>query len=230
MSSFTWTGESHALLKDETRKLQFDFEKIASSIRSHFSHLMCEVTASDCRIAYAQEYIAQSAPEELDSKLEIEDSMTFEEIMDVVETRNERSEKRKQKIFSRVLASLGTPSETIQLEESYELEKIKSNIAERKKMKQLEQERKEKYALEQEEQRWIESEREKLRQRFAPGSVDAEGEKDERIAMFVCCPCVSFSIPSLGPLLSMPLIFPMLSPYSFPLLYSVYVTSSIFSP
>ena len=177
MSAYTWTAESHALLRDETRKLQFDFEKIASSIRYHFSHESCDVTATDCRIAYAQEYISQSAPEEQElKKLEIEDNMTFDEIMDVVETRNERSEKRKQKIFSRVLASLGTPSETIQLEESYELEKIKSNIAERKKLKQLEQERKEKNALDQEETRWIESEREKLRQRYTPGSVDAEGE------------------------------------------------------
>ena len=177
MSTFAWDSETHAVLRDETRKLQFDFEKIATSIRGHFSHLICEVTANDCRIAYAQEYLSQTVAEESEPiNLEIEDSMTFEEIMDVVEIRNERSEMRKQKIFSRVLASLGNPSEAMVIEESSELEKIKFNMAEKKRYKQLEQERKEKNALELEEIRWIESEREKLRQRHLPGSVDSEGK------------------------------------------------------
>ena len=114
MSTFAWDSETHAVLRDETRKLQFDFEKIATSIRGHFSHLICEVTANDCRIAYAQEYLSQTVAEESEPiNLEIEDSMTFEEIMDVVEIRNERSEMRKQKIFSRVLASLGNPLEAM---------------------------------------------------------------------------------------------------------------------
>lgn len=185
MSAFIWTEESKAVLRDATRKLLFDFEKVAIVVRSQFGS--CEVTANDCRVLYAEEYMSQPILEieSENTTFDIEDSMTFDEIMDVVEIRNERSEKRKQKIFSRVLASLGAIPAAHLHEDSTEMETIKSNMADKKLIKQREQERKEKHAAEHDEMCWIVKEREKLRTRHLPGSIDSEGDFLENFLPFM---------------------------------------------
>ena len=178
MSLFRWNEESITLLRDETRKHQFDFEKVSISIRSRFGNPNCEVSADSCRLAYAEEYASQSVAEDVGpARLDINDSMTFEEIMNVVEIRNTRSEKKKQKIFSRVLASLANPSGNSNVEMSSDMEIIKATIEEKRRLKQDESERREKHSAEQSEIRWFEREREKLRHRHLPGSIDAEGER-----------------------------------------------------
>lgn len=107
-NSFLWTAESHALLQLETRRQKFDFEKVSVIIRNHYNDQLTYLTAKDCRLAYATEYIAQPIiEEEAEAIQNIDDSMSFNQIMEMVEIRNERSEKRKEKIFNRVLASLG---------------------------------------------------------------------------------------------------------------------------
>lgn len=181
MSVFSWNKESHAFLCIETRKLKFDFEQVALSIRNHFGISAYDISPDECRINYAEEYLSQFAVEDFEPPiLDIDDSMTFEEIMNVVEIRNERSDQKKRKIFSRVLASLGNPDDTGKLEDSTDMEKIKSNRAERKKLKDFESDRKERHVLEQKEIRWFENEREKLRDRHLPGSIDAEGKIERR--------------------------------------------------
>ena len=177
MSSFCWNKESIKLLRDETRKHQFDFEKVSISMRSHYGNPNCEASADSCRIAYAEEYVSQSVVEEVGAaKIDINDSMTFEEIMNVVEIRNERSEQKKQKIFRRVLTSLANPSDHSNVEISSDMEMIRATMEAKRRLKQDEAERREKHSKEQSEIRWFESEREKLRHRHLPGSIDAEGE------------------------------------------------------
>lgn len=176
MASFSWTTESTTVLRDQTREHKFDFEKVAFAIRVLYKHLNCEVTSSDCRVAYANNYLSNTIENESDATdLDIGDSMSFEEIMDVVAIRNDRSEQRNRKVFDRVLASLGSVSESLPLEESIELEKIRSNLLERKYQKQMERERIENRALKAEENKWIASEREKLRQRHLPDFANSEG-------------------------------------------------------
>jgi hypothetical protein len=177
MTSFYWTVESTAALHDQTREHKFDFEKVAIEVRILYKHLNCEVTACDCRVAYANLYLSNTKKNEFETAtLDINDSMTFEEVMDVVEIRNERSERRKKKVFERVLASLGSVSNTLPLEESVELEKIKSNLQERKMQREMEQERIRIKALNDEENKWIANERENLRRRHLPGCADSKGK------------------------------------------------------
>jgi hypothetical protein len=177
MTSFSWTVESTAALHDQTREHKFDFEKVAIEVRILYKHLNCDVTACDCRVAYANLYLSNTKENEFETAtLDINDSMTFEEVMDVVEIRNERSERRKKKVFERVLASLGSVSNTLPLEESVELEKIKSNLHERKMQREMEQERIRIKALNDEENKWIANEREKLRRRHLPGCADSKGK------------------------------------------------------
>jgi hypothetical protein len=177
MTSFSWTVESTAALHDQTRVHKFDFEKVAIEVRILYKHLNCEVTACECRVAYANHYLSNTKENQLESAtLEITDSMTFEEVMDVVEIRNERSERRKKKVFERVLASLGSVSDTLPLEESVELEKIKSNLHGKKMQREMEQERIRIKALNDEENKWIANEREKLRRRHLPRCAESEGK------------------------------------------------------
>lgn len=179
MTTFSWTAETTAALWDQTREHKFDFEVVAIEIRILYKHLNCVVTSSDCRIAYANQYLSNTKENELEAiGLDIDDSMTFEEVMNVVELRNERSERRKQKVFEKVLASLGSVSDTLPLEESIELEKMKSNLLERKMKREMEQERMKSKALKDEESKWIINEREKLRRRHLPEYADSEGNNE----------------------------------------------------
>ena len=177
LNAFFWDEEARALLRSETRRLQFDFEKVSLALQSQFKTLACQVTSSECRIAYAEEYLSQTQEDSSSdsSAIRIEDSMSFSKIMDVVEIRSKRSNQRKQKIFGRVLAALSPLSGEISLEESAEMEQLKSNMALAKSIEEFEVDRKMKYAAEIEEECWIENEREKLRQRYLPGSIDSEG-------------------------------------------------------
>mmetsp|Transcript_16471 Transcript_16471/g.15792 ORF Transcript_16471/g.15792 Transcript_16471/m.15792 type:complete len:650 (-) Transcript_16471:38-1987(-) len=188
MSTFkySWTEESHSLLQAETRKNQFDFEKVSNAIKDHYSDSGLKpdsghgsLTANDCRMEYAKQYLSQPPiSNELESsqKLEIEDDMTFEQIMEIVEIRKVRSDKRKEKIFNKVLNALGHIGETNLTEDSEEIEQIKFNLAEKKRYDLMEIERKETMRINQEEDKWLAEARERLKERYSPGSVDGEGE------------------------------------------------------
>lgn len=199
MTSFSWTAESTAALQEQTREHQFDFEKVAIEVRTLYKHLNCEVTPSDCRIAYANHYLSNTKESEFEATdLDIDDSMTFEEIMDVVEVRNERSERRNQKVFERVLASLGSVSDTLPLEESAELDKIKSTVLERKVQREMEQERIKVKALEDEENKWIANEREKLRLRHLPECADSDGNYKRSFSTYLILLLIIDTVDTVG--------------------------------
>lgn len=172
MKLFRWDAESHNFLSSETRIQQFDFEIVAKAVRIRYNHLSCEVTPDECRLAYADEFSEKFLPDMLSetSGLSIDDSMTFDEVMNVVERRNERNELRKKKTFDRILASLG-PIVMSSNTESVELDMIKSNIAVKRMKEQNEQSKRIEITTKRNEAARLENEREILRKRlFIPAS------------------------------------------------------------
>jgi hypothetical protein len=166
MKLFRWDAESHNFLSSETRIQQFDFERVAKAVRIRYDHLSCEVTPDECRLAYADEFSEKFLPDMLSetSGLSIDDSMTFDEVMNVVERRKERSDLRKKKTFERILASLG-PIVMSSNTESVELDMIKSNIAVKRMKEQNEQSKRKEIATKRNEAARLENEREILRKR-----------------------------------------------------------------
>jgi 5'-3' exonuclease len=167
MKLFQWDAESHDFLSSETRIQQFDFEGVAKAVRIRYNHLSCEVTPDECRLAYAAEFSEKFLPDMLSetSGLSIDDSMTFDEVMNVVERRNERNEMRKKKAFERILASLG-PIVMSSNTESVELDMMKSNIAVKRMKEQNEQSKINEIATNRNEAARLENERKILRERL----------------------------------------------------------------
>ena len=177
MKLFRWDAESHNFLSSETRIQQFDFERVAKAVRIRYNHLSCEVTPDECRLAYADEFSEKFLPDMLTetSGLSIDDSMTFDEVMNVVERRNERNELRKKKTFDRILASLG-PIVMSSNTESVELDMIKSNIAVKRMKEQNEQSKRNEIATKRNEAARLENEREILRQRLSIPASEFRGK------------------------------------------------------
>ena len=166
MALFTWTAESHSFLSNETRIQQFDFERVAEAVRDRFSHLSCEVSPDQCRLAFAEDFTSALLPDVLreTSMLNIDDSMSFDQVMNIVEIRNERNELRKKKTFYKILASLGpitVSSGTISDEHNL----IKSNMAEKRMQKEHERCRRNEITAKKNEISRVKIEREILRQR-----------------------------------------------------------------
>ena len=177
MKLFRWDAESHNFLSSETRIQQFDFERVAKAVRIRYNHLSCEVTPDECRLAYADDFSEKFLPDMLTetSGLSIDDSMTFDEVMNVVERRNERNELRKKKTFDRILASLG-PIVMSSNTESVELDMIKSNIAVKRMKEQNEQSKRNEIATKRNEAARLENEREILRQRLSIPASEFRGK------------------------------------------------------
>ena len=177
MKLFRWDAASHNFLSSETRIQQFDFERVAKAVRIRYNHLSCEVTPDECRLAYADDFSEKFLPDMLTetSGLSIDDSMTFDEVMNVVERRNERNELRKKKTFDRILASLG-PIVMSSNTESVELDMIKSNIAVKRMKEQNEQSKRNEIATKRNEAARLENEREILRQRLSIPASEFRGK------------------------------------------------------
>lgn len=172
MTLFTWTAESRSFLNNETRIQQFDFERVAKAVRDRFSHLSCEVSPDQCRLAFAEDFTSTLPPDIMreTSMLNIDDSMSFDQVMNIVEIRNERNELRKKKTFDRILASLG-PMTVSSVSGSDEHNLIKSNMAEKRMQEEHERCRRNEITAKKNEISRVEMEREILRQRkLAPTS------------------------------------------------------------
>ena len=159
----------------ETRRAGFDFEKVAQALSSEDGHVY---TAAEIRLRYASTFLVTSEGKDEEEKVEeITDGMSFHDVMEVIENRSERNERRKEKVFNRVLVSLGSGSSAKEApQETPELQLIKTTMDERKRKKEREHEQKLKELKEKEEVEWLARERERLKQRNEPGSIDAEGE------------------------------------------------------
>ena len=165
----------------ETRKNGFDFQKVAEALSLDGEI----ITAAECRLKYASTFLVTENKDEEKGEncaaIDVTDDMSFQEVMQVIENRNERNEKRIEKVFSKVLAALGSAKETT--EETTELQLIKTTMEERKRKKEREQEQKTKEKKEKEEMEWLARERDRLKQRNQPGSIDAEGEIPQSFVM-----------------------------------------------
>ena len=155
-----------------TRNCGFDFHKVAEALSTELS---TDISAAECRLRYASTFIVtEHKDEDIGENCDVTDDLSFHEIMQVIENRNQRNERRKEKVFNKVLAALGSAKETT--EDTTELQLIKTTIEERKRKKEREQERTQQEKKEREEVEWLARERDRLKQRNQPGSIDAEGE------------------------------------------------------
>jgi CMP-2-keto-3-deoxyoctulosonic acid synthetase len=80
-------------------------------------------------------------------------------------------------VFKYDYVHIYTSGETNLTEDSEEIEQIKFNLAEKKRYDLMEIERKETMRINQEEDKWLAEARERLKERYSPGSVDGEGEE-----------------------------------------------------
>ena len=157
-------------LQQRTRALGFDFDRVAVAL----STPQTTYTAAECRLAYAASFlpptvaaaaataattaIIATATKPLATAMmpdDVMDGMSFREMMDVIAARQERNDRRKEKIFSRVLAALGPGAAGIVAEDSSELQLIKAQMAERKKRREHDAALRDKEKKELEEARWL---------------------------------------------------------------------------
>ena len=156
-------------LQQRTRALGFDFDRVAAAM----STPQRTFTAAECRLAYASSFlpvtaVATTAAATTTSTSaatpantvpsDVTDGMSFREMMDVIAARQERNDRRKEKIFSRVLAALGPGAGVPSVEgaeDSSELQLIKAQMAERKQRRELEAARRDKENKDLEEARWL---------------------------------------------------------------------------
>jgi hypothetical protein len=184
-----WTTETIEFLQAAARAHMFDFNKVANAMNAHFSEknvdgIICNVTELECRKAYTEVLLPPIDVEAFNKKLcEVSskltdinvDEMSVQEIMETLELRQEENEKMKERIFNRVLESLGPSTHAEAFQESPAYSIMKSNILERKRQKEADAVKAEKVAKEAEDRKWIEQERERLRRRHHPDSEDAQG-------------------------------------------------------
>lgn len=188
-----WPEELLQVLRVVTRKHQFDFNRISEDLRQYtstnpsLSHLVCEISPSSCRNAFAQDFenfspsITDSIGErQLDntmmpvSRIPDVSDLSFEETMALVSKLEQENEQKKFAVFQRVLESMSGASALEEHSDS-DFSFLKSVFEESKKKRedaQLERERKHN---ELQEQRQLHEQREILRRRFEIDSDDAVG-------------------------------------------------------
>jgi hypothetical protein len=188
MSSLTWDEPALQELLGSTRRSMFDFNKVAGDMNAFLSSRgehMVTLSSEDCRLAYAANFLPSPSTDSADQVVDDEDEeklaeinvdeMSFDEIMKVLQYRQDQNDRKKEKIFNRVLQSLGTSSESEVFHESPALSAMRVNILERKRQKEADAAMAVERARAREERQWIERERERLRKRHDPSSEDAQG-------------------------------------------------------
>eukprot|EP01041_Mallomonas_annulata_P003924 gene3924-7827_t len=173
-----WNETTLQYLRSVTRDALFDFNKVSESVirfclqvnpdLNEFN-LRTAITPEECRHRFAADYTATN--EQKPKPIIDESKLSFEEIIEQQELRQEENARRQDILFRRVLESLRTESST---EVDIDPE-VQAALLAQKLRKEIEKEKKEKRIREQRERELLEAQREALRTRFEPGSVDAIG-------------------------------------------------------
>lgn len=192
-----WPSELNDYLQQVTRELQFDWGSIGKAVSNFVIEKNIEVgfdiTPSICRIQFSNRFdhskyetalkeVSKSTDpkmlenEQLSSSTPLNMSniehLSLDELIQYVNEREVENEKRKEALFKRVLDSLGGNS-SLESEQIHDVvtSAFKQSTKEKEKLKRLQ----EKQAAESEENKRLLEERKKLKDRFAPDSVDQEG-------------------------------------------------------
>lgn len=197
-----WNPILLTYLRTTTRELKFDWNAVAEQVRLFASREQyleaISITPATCRELFASDYtqfekvlpaptevvtapvIAKSA---VDIMQEYE-NMSYDELMEHVQTKEENMKQRKEQIFSQVLSSLGgvtgydssaataTMGAMLGMEYDQTRQAYSDNLA----AKEAERLKKIALAEEQAERQRLDKERDSLKKRFEAGSADGVGE------------------------------------------------------
>jgi hypothetical protein len=181
-TSEVWEGEILVALNSAASRLKFNWQEISVFLReyaqSNSSHSALTINAAICREVYAQNFIHLNKGDHVTTAIasmhaegpNIEE-LTLEELIKHVDKKEQELDRKKQQIFQRVLDSLGGSSVTATFNDA-----VTSAYSRAQETKELDRLKRIQIQKEAEERRMLEQERAKLRSRFAPGSVDEEGE------------------------------------------------------
>lgn len=163
------------------------------------------ITAKSCREMFSQDYavekVVSAAPpmqavtsppaiqdtavtpdgkgskinKEMADMLRDYESMSLEDLVAHVNSREEQMAQRREQIFERVLSSLGAEAGSGDFSNS-DIEATKQAYSDTLAARELERRRRAEHEEELKEKQRLEQERENLRNRFQPGSVDQQGE------------------------------------------------------
>lgn len=194
-------------LKLVTRELKFDWAAISANVRSfameqNLNNDVAFITAATCREMFATDYSVEVVVPSVANQSEIleasnskdasktdkvnanmekmlkdYENMSLEDLIAHVEYTEENMKQRREKIFDRVLSSLGgdNVSSTAAVT-SVDMDLTRQAYNENLANKQLERQKRQLLIEEQAEKVRLDMERENLRKRFETGSADREGE------------------------------------------------------
>lgn len=176
-----WDDAAMHELRVATRECAFDWARVAERV----SAVRAKTTAAECRDSFARDFAASDASDEI-SEPDCEGAVvvptsvpeTFQELMLHIEAQEEENLKRKERIFERVLHSLGGAGMTDSVDAlgvSAALNEVQLAFYEAQALRQAEKTKRERRQLEAAEQELLSRQRLDLQKRFDEGSDDSVG-------------------------------------------------------
>ena len=165
-----------SLIRKYTRECSFDFNEVASRMRAHYMNNEIgrdfNLTAEDCREYFALDSHTSPLPASTSSDLPQNSATEFVDILSIQRKNEEMLSQSYDRVFQRIRDTLGISTTDACLDSNDEVCIAVERFAEEKRVL------KEKMELaEREKAEWqqLRLERERLKMRFAEGSVDSEG-------------------------------------------------------
>lgn len=187
---FSWPNELIIYLTHIVREHKFNWPLISDSV-SHFAANLSTsntidittITPEMCRRQFAASYDYEHINTAIESNIDKEkeeiykvnmDDLSLEQLIEHVDKKEKYIEKRKEEVFKRVLDSLGGSDVTSEKDISNDV--AISAFKESLRVKESKSLQREQLLHAQEEKKQLEKERQKLKNRFEPGSIDQEGD------------------------------------------------------
>jgi hypothetical protein len=163
------------LIRKFTRECSFDFNEVASRLRSHYIHNefggYSNITAEQCRECFAHDFHA-SPSSALSSSDVLQNSVASDDIFSIQKRNEEMLSQSYDRVFQRVKNTLGISTSGVCLDSNDEVYMAVERFAEEKRVLK---EKKELAERQKAEWQQLRVERERLKMRFAEGSVDSDG-------------------------------------------------------
>ena len=186
MSGGAWDDATMHELRVATLECAFDWFRVAERV----SAVRAKTTAAaECRDRFARDFTASDASDEIESSeaqseagaevvVATNGGETFQELMRHIEDQEEENLRRKERIFERVLQSLGGAGMADSVDAlgvSVELNEVQLAFYEAQSLRQAEKTKRERKQLEAAEQEMLSRQRLDLQRRFDEGSADSVG-------------------------------------------------------
>lgn len=188
-----WDSQSITHLRKVTRQSKFDFALVCNMMKTYFSEvnktgIESSVSVDICRRIFAGDYYSDSTPPAVRPKEEAvktqpslaDENLSYNQIMEIIQLKEEENSKKQEKVFNRVLSSLKNfDDDPVSTELKKQIEQDTSQILsvmeERRKEKLAERKRQQAILEEKEEQRQLQRQREALKSRYEDNSEDSKG-------------------------------------------------------